>query len=125
MRVSPLVDQQVLKDTLLGWCQAEEVSLEFVQLFWGNGLTKLEECKEWQVIQSVAKENGLKLETEIFPAATDSRFLRQIGINAIGISPIKNTPVLLHDHNEYLNEKTLIEGIDFYVNVIFGIANID
>jgi aminoacylase len=50
--------------------------------------------------------------------------LRQNGIPALGISAIRNTPVLLHDHNEFLNENTFIEGIDFYVDLISGIANL-
>jgi len=50
--------------------------------------------------------SGLRLEPEIFPAATDSRFLRCAGIPAIGFSPMNNTPVLLHDHDEWLHEDT-------------------
>jgi aminoacylase len=48
-----------------------------------------------------------------------------MGIPAIGISAIRNTPVLLHDHNESLNEQTLIDGISFYADVISGIANLE
>ena len=79
------------------------------------------------------ERRNIILEPEIFPAATDSRFLREIGIPAIGISAIRNTrnilnllvAVLLHDHNERLNEQTLLDGIGFYVDVIHGIANLD
>jgi hypothetical protein len=28
-----------------------------------------------------------------------------------------NTPVLLHDHDEYLNEVEFLKGIDFYVDL--------
>ncbi|KOM25501.1 hypothetical protein LR48_Vigan107s002000 [Vigna angularis] len=38
---------------------------------------------------------------EVFPAATDSRYFRDLGLPAIGFSPMANTPLLLHDHNEY------------------------
>ena len=37
-----------------------------------------------------------------------SRFLRELGIPAIGFSPMPNTPTLLHDHNEYLNEQARV-----------------
>lgn len=67
---------------------------------------------------------GVQLEPEIFPAATDSRYLRDIGIPAIGISPIRNTPVLLHDHNEFLNEQVYLEGIQWYEEVIRRLGNI-
>lgn len=43
---------------------------------------------------------GLVLKPQLFPAATDSRFLRQLGVPALGFSPMNNTPVLLHDNDE-------------------------
>lgn len=55
MRVAPTVNLQILKETLLSWCAEEEVQLEFVQSFWGNGVTVLDEKnREWGVIQRVA-----------------------------------------------------------------------
>ncbi len=45
---------------------------------------------------------GITIQTGIFPAATDSRYLRVAGYPAFGFSPMNNTPVLLHDHDEYL-----------------------
>lgn len=54
------------------------------------------------------KELGKEIDVEIFPAATDSRYFRQIGIPCFGFSPISNTPILLHDHNEFINEKVLL-----------------
>jgi len=39
---------------------------------------------------------------EVFPAATDSRYFRDLGLPAIGFSPMANTPLLLHDHNEVI-----------------------
>jgi aminoacylase len=141
MRVAPTVDHEKLQKTIQGWCDAEDVKLTFVQQFLGNGIviyslfiigmTPLSDTnREWQILQKVAsarcfyiKFRNITLCPEIFPAATDSRFLRQIGLPAFGISAIKKTPVLLHDHNEYLNENTLIDGIGFYVDLISGIAN--
>lgn len=35
-----------------------------------------------------------------------------------------NTPVLLHDHNEFLNEKIFLHGIDIYEKLIPLIANV-
>ena len=53
----------------------------------------------------------------MFPAATDSRFVRQLNIPALGFSPMKNTQILLHEHNEMLHKDTFLEGIDVYVNL--------
>lgn len=82
----------------------------------------------WRVFSETTQKLGLGIETEIFPAgastfflvrafvcelliafgtstATDSRYLRQVGIPAFGFSPINQTPILLHDHNEFLSAK--------------------
>ena len=54
----------------------------------------------------------------VFPAATDSRFLRAEGIKAIGFSPMRNSPCLLHEHNEYLDEAVYLEGCDVYTHIM-------
>jgi hypothetical protein len=48
----------------------------------------------------------------------------QLGIPAIGFSPIINTPILLHDHNEFLNERVYLEGIRLYTKIIPRLANL-
>ena len=62
------------------------------------------------------------MEPEIFPASTDSRFLRELGIPALGFSPMRNTPILLHDHNEYIDEGVFVEGISVYERLITALA---
>ena len=55
----------------------------------------------WDLLEeAVRKANGKLGKPEIFPAATDSRYFRELGFPAIGFSPMANTPILLHDHNE-------------------------
>lgn len=61
----------------------------------------------------------------IFPAGTDSRYLRELGISALGFSPMNNTPVLLHDHNEFLNETIFLKGIDIFEDIITEIGNVE
>lgn len=55
---------------------------------------------------------------QVFPAATDSRFLRALGIRALGFSPMRDTEILLHEHDEYILERNFIEGITIYVTLI-------
>jgi aminoacylase len=38
-------------------------------------------------------------------------------------SPMNNTPVLLHDHNEFLNEAVFLRGIDIFTEIIQSVAN--
>ena len=35
---------------------------------------------------------------------------------------MNNTPVLLHDHDEFLNENVFLRGIDIYYNIIKNLA---
>ena len=56
-----------------------------------------------------------------------STFLRnskQVGIPAIGFSPMNNTPILLHDHDEFLNETVFLRGIDIFVDIVANIADV-
>ncbi|KAK2168321.1 hypothetical protein LSH36_18g09019 [Paralvinella palmiformis] len=48
----------------------------------------------------------------------------QVGLPAIGFSPMNNTPILLHDHNELLNEEVFVKGIPIYIEIIQSIANV-
>lgn len=98
----------------------------------------------------------MKLKCEIFPAATDSRYIRAVSIDvfptgtwpvthflwpcfltvaspsnifqagrpAIGFSPMNYTPVLLHDHNEFLNEQVFLRGIEIYAHLIPALASV-
>ena len=68
---------------------------------------------------------GVRLEPEIFSAFTDSRFFRTLGIPCLGFSPMNHTPILLHDHNEFLNERVFLDGIDIYKEVIAAAASVE
>ncbi|CAF1166476.1 unnamed protein product [Adineta steineri] len=84
-----------------------------------SSLTNIEKSSWWlKSFQQTFKEMNCKTNWTIFPAATDSRFLRNMGYPAIGFSPIINTPILLHDHNEYLSIEAFLYGIDIYVKLI-------
>lgn len=66
----------------------------------------------------------MKIRTQIFTGGTDSRYIRIQGIPAIGFSPMNNTKVLLHDHNENLNKDVFLRGIETYKNIIVSVANV-
>lgn len=75
------------------------------------------------IVSSISKW-GCAVEDTIFPAATDSRYVRRAGVAAFGFSPMRNTPSLLHDHNEYLNKDIFVEGIDVMEDLIEQLANV-
>lgn len=52
-----------------------------------------------------------------------SIFDLQKGIPGFGFTPFNNTPVLLHDHNEFLNDKVFLKGLDIMYKVVLDLAN--
>lgn len=68
---------------------------------------------------------SLKIKPQIFTGGTDSRYIRALGTPAIGFSPMNNTPVLLHDNDEFLKVSTFLKGIEIYRKIIPAIANVD
>ncbi|XP_044728664.1 aminoacylase-1-like [Chrysoperla carnea] len=79
----------------------------------------------WKAFESVFKKRNDNLVVITCPGATDARFLREVGIPALGISPMPETPFLLHDHNEFVNAKTFLDGIELYKEIISAIANVE
>lgn len=58
----------------------------------------------WVLLEKAVYSAGGKLgKPEVNIGTTDARYFRQRGLPAIGFSPIANTPLLLHDHNEVHN----------------------
>jgi aminoacylase len=51
--------------------------------------------------------------------------VRQLGLPAFGFSPMSKSPILLHEHNEFIHRDVFVNGIDVYVNLIPALANAD
>lgn len=78
----------------------------------------------WSVFeQAIAAAGGKLGKPEILASTTDARFIRQMGIPALGFSPMTNTPILLHDHNEYLEETVFLKGIKVYESIISSFSS--
>ncbi|CAG8469715.1 23288_t:CDS:2 [Cetraspora pellucida] len=124
IRIPPTVDFTAFKNMIEGFVHSEP-EIEFVQYNGAAYYTPLSENNIWWVVfRDFCKGRNIPIEPEIFPAGTDSRFLRGIGIPALGVSYIRNTPILLHDHDERINENLFLEGIEFYKDLIYQLANI-
>ncbi|CAJ0889510.1 9916_t:CDS:2 [Entrophospora sp. SA101] len=126
IRVSPNVNLTEFKKFLEDLIYSEsETTFEFAQCHEDNTCTHLVDTNIWWVtFQDVCKNRNIIIVPEIFPAATDSRYLREKGIPAFGVSYLKNTPILLHDHDERINEELFLEGIEFYTDLINRLANV-
>ncbi|XP_034961980.1 aminoacylase-1 isoform X1 [Zootoca vivipara] len=127
IRIPPTVDLKAFEEQLTAWCRAagEGVSYEFHQKYTDQSVTSTEESDPWwKAFSGTCRDMNLKLQCEIFPAATDSRYIRAAGHPAIGFSPMNRTPVLLHDHNEFLNEQVFLRGIEIYAHLIAALASV-
>ena len=79
----------------------------------------------WSMISlHVRPSEGFRFEPQICPGATDSCYIRALGIPMLGFSPMNHTPSLLHDHNERLNENVFLRGIDIYEKLLTAIGNV-
>ncbi|TNN84334.1 Aminoacylase-1A [Liparis tanakae] len=127
LRIPPTVNLQEFEKQIKEWCKeaGEDVTYKFAQKSMNQKLTSTAENDPWwSAFNAACKAMNLTLEKEIFPAATDSRFIRAVGIPAIGFSPMNRTPILLHDHNEYLNERVFLKGISVFERLVSALANV-
>uniref|UniRef100_A0A4X2LLA2 N-acyl-aliphatic-L-amino acid amidohydrolase n=1 Tax=Vombatus ursinus TaxID=29139 RepID=A0A4X2LLA2_VOMUR len=125
-RVPPDVDHKAFDERIQGWCQeaGEGVTYQFYQKFTEPRITAVDDSNPWWVeFSRVCREMNLRIKPEIFPASTDSRYLRAVRVPALGFSPMNRTPVLLHDHNEFLNEAVFLQGIDIYARLLPALAS--
>ena len=42
---------------------------------------------------------------------------------AFGFSPMNNTPILLHDHDEFIDVAVFCKGVDIFTTIISTIAD--
>ncbi|CAH3186824.1 unnamed protein product [Porites evermanni] len=128
IRVTPTMNLEEVENKVKQWCveAGEDVSYEILQKTGNAVLTSTSEDDPWwNAFSTACTKMEMKIEKEIFSAATDSRFLRELGYPAIGFSPMNNTPILLHDHNEFLNEKVFLRGIEIYCEIITALGNVE
>lgn len=110
------------------WCKEEGLSWTFTVPPVGDKhfVTSIDPTTNpwWNQFKQTCERRGMKLQTEIFPAGTDSRFLRALGVPAFGFSPMAGSPILLHEHDEYLDRAVFLKGVGIYVDLIRDLANL-
>uniref|UniRef100_A0A673ZCF8 Peptidase M20 dimerisation domain-containing protein n=1 Tax=Salmo trutta TaxID=8032 RepID=A0A673ZCF8_SALTR len=120
LRIPPTVNLQVLTSNKAG----EGITYEFALVSCTqrhHSIHTLMSDPWWNIFSTTCKAMNMTLEKEIFPAARDSRgylkimfvLLLVLALSAIGFSPMNWTPILLHNHNEYLNEQVFLKTSSF------------
>jgi len=127
IRITPTTDIEQLEKEVRQWMKeaGSGVELEFIDKTTDQSITSTAQDDPWySALMRAFNKHQLKVKPQIFPAGTDSCYLREVGIPAIGFSPMNNTPILLHDHNEFLNEAVFLSGIDIFTDVIANVADV-
>jgi aminoacylase len=78
----------------------------------------------WGELQKACAQMNLKCTPRIFSAATDGRYMRNVGLPVFGINPFLNTENLAHQDNERIHETSFLEGIDRYATIIKGFSSL-
>ncbi|XP_063697085.1 aminoacylase-1-like [Culicoides brevitarsis] len=128
MRIAIDVDHQKLEGQLRKWCEeaGEGVELVFGEKREYVAPTKCDEDNRyWCAFKAAVDEMKLRVVPVIAPGGTDSRYIRALGIPALGFTPINHTAIRLHDHNEYLGAETFLRGIQIMKNVIKKVTSVE
>ncbi|XP_022209364.2 aminoacylase-1-like [Drosophila obscura] len=127
IRIALSVDVDDFEKQIRDWCQEAGggIELDFEMKCPYVEPTKIDASNPfWLPFKKALEELGLKTRVRVFPAGTDSFYIREAGIPALGFSPINNTPVLLHNHDEYLRADTYLHGIEVYKKLIPAVADV-
>ncbi|KDR16327.1 aminoacylase-1 [Zootermopsis nevadensis] len=127
VRLAVTVDHAEFEAMVNRWCTeaGPGTYVEFEQKEPKIQVTKLDSSNPWWLaFKRACDDMKLELKPDIFPGGTDSRYVRGVGLPALGFSPMNKTPVLLHDHDEFLNEDVFLKGIDIYYQIIPAVGNV-
>eukprot|EP00163_Fabomonas_tropica_P007396 TRINITY_DN17110_c0_g1_i1.p1 TRINITY_DN17110_c0_g1~~TRINITY_DN17110_c0_g1_i1.p1 ORF type:complete len:417 (+),score=104.40 TRINITY_DN17110_c0_g1_i1:95-1345(+) len=127
VRIPPSVPLEEMEAKFKEWTKEEGVDYVFKYRTPAHWVTAIEGgCNHWwNLFEKTCQGQGITLEPEVFPAATDSRYLRELGIPALGFSPMPNTPILLHDHDERLHRDTFVKGVGVFESIISALSTAD
>ncbi|KAI3842996.1 hypothetical protein MKX03_000489, partial [Papaver bracteatum] len=90
-------------------------------------MTATDDTNPWCVVleKAIVSSGGTLSKPEFLATATDACYMRELGIPTFGFSPVTNTPILLHEHNEYLEETVYRTGIKMYESVIRALSSLE
>uniref|UniRef100_T1H1B2 Peptidase M20 dimerisation domain-containing protein n=1 Tax=Megaselia scalaris TaxID=36166 RepID=T1H1B2_MEGSC len=127
IRIALNVDIQQFEKTIAKWCQEAggDIEIDFEIKEPEIKVTKLDDSNiYWVTFKNTLECMKLKYKTRVMAGGTDIQYLRAKNIPALGFSPIINTPVVLHDHNEFLSAEMYLRGIEIWKEIIKNVANI-
>ena len=129
IRIPPYINlDDFTKQYLDPWTAETGVSYSFFRKTSAYGISSTDRTRNpyWRALTDTIGQydGGVPLEVEIFPAGTDGRYIRDRGTPTYGFSPIRNTPVLLHDHDERISVDVFLDGIQVYERLIPALSEV-
>ncbi|KAG2709045.1 hypothetical protein I3760_05G220800 [Carya illinoinensis] len=135
IRLPPVADPELVRRRIAEeWAPARRnMTYQIIELgplrdYMGRPLTTpTNDSNPWWPIfkQAITAVGGKLAKPEILASTTDARYIRQLGIPVLGFSPMKNTPILLHEHNEFLEDTVYMEGIEVYESIIRSLSSFE
>ncbi|XP_075970877.1 aminoacylase-1-like [Anticarsia gemmatalis] len=127
IRIAADADHEEFENMIIRWCKeaGDGVTFEYVVKNPQVKSTILnDKLAFWKVMDKAVKDMGFILKPVVCPGATDARYVRQQGIPAIGFSPLFDSPLLLHAHDESLHVDVFKKAVDLMEKVIEAVANV-
>ncbi|XP_050305097.1 aminoacylase-1-like isoform X2 [Anthonomus grandis grandis] len=126
-RIAVTVDNTQWEKQVKQWCSeaGSDVWIEWEQKEPPVAATKLDSSNPfWLAFKEATDKLNLKLRPIVCPGGTDLRFIRGVGVRALGFSPMNHTKLRLHRENEYLNKGIFLKGIHIYCHILSEIGNV-
>ncbi|XP_049872536.1 aminoacylase-1-like [Pectinophora gossypiella] len=127
LRLALSVNHQEFENMIKKWCSeaGPGVTYDFDQKDAFVAATPLDNGNPyWLAFKATTDELKLPVKICTFPGGTDSRYIRELNIPALGFTPIINTEPGLHQHNESLKLDVFMRGIQIYEKIIPALANV-
>ncbi|KAL0880388.1 hypothetical protein ABMA27_002825 [Loxostege sticticalis] len=128
IRIATSVDHKQFEDMIKSWCDeaGAGVTYDFSQKDPHVPSTPLDSTNPyWLAFKEAAEKLKIPLKPLTFPGGTDSRYIRELGVRALGFSPMARTTPMLHAHDEHLRAETFLRGITIYEAIVPALANVE
>ncbi|XP_043466049.1 aminoacylase-1-like [Leptopilina heterotoma] len=126
IRLPPQVNHEEFENMINDWCKEAGDGVYYTIINKDPPIenTKIDDSNiYWVAFKNATDHLGMEVEPFIMTGVTDARFLRLVGIPALGFVTIHNTPHLAHASNEYLNKDIFLQGIDIFMKIIPAVAS--
>ncbi|PVU84882.1 hypothetical protein BB560_007239 [Smittium megazygosporum] len=126
IRVSPNDDLQHFREWLSKLAKENGAEMKLLSPDEDRTITPVDRNNKFiDTFFTALNKRGIEPIPIVCPGATDARYVRSKGVPAFGFCPMTNTPLLAHQHDEYVYESQYLSGIGIYTDLIAALANVE